>query len=74
VIDIQQRALCTLEQYRLAGTHIVVKQRRDVGYHRPQAFGKLEIFIQHLLVIYRVGLEVMLECEVVILHDFSKAC
>ena len=48
MIDIQQRALCTLEQHRLAGTHVVIEQRRDVGYHRPQAFGQLQVLIQHL--------------------------
>ena len=74
MIDVEQRALRTLEQHRLAGAHVTVEQRRDVGHHRPQALGQLQVFIQHLLIINRVGLKIILQREVVVLHDFSKAC
>ncbi len=50
-----------------------MQQTGDVCHQRGNLLTLCECLVQHLLVVHRFGLEIVLQCVVVIFHDFTQA-
>ena len=49
-----------------------MQQARNISHHGGNLLTLCQGLIEHPLVINRVGLEIMLQCEVVVLHDLAQ--
>ncbi len=73
VVDIQQGALGALEHDLLPrGAHLV-QHAGDIGHHGTDALGHFQAFVQYLLEVHGLGLEIVLEREVVVVEDLAEA-
>ena len=75
MVDIQQGTLCTFKHDAVAAFARLVQQFRNIIDHRQQPFTHRQRAIEYLLVIDRVGLEIIHQHEVMVLHHlFQPGC
>jgi hypothetical protein len=72
MIDVQQHALRTLEKHRTLRVHPLVQQRRDVRHQPAEHLPQRPAFVQHLRVIHWRGAKIVLQREIMIIHDFLQ--
>ena len=71
-IDVEQCALSALEQNVGASFAQPVQDGDNVRNHRPQLLGSGRALVESGLIIDRIGLEIVGEHEVVVIHDFRQ--
>ncbi len=72
MIDIEQCALCALEQHAGPAAAILVEQFRDIAHQGLQHLPQGKRIIEHLLETQWLLLKVVLQHEVVIVDDLAK--
>src|SRR3954469_5447643 len=72
MVNIEQSSLRTLEQQVLAIAVRMVKRPRHISDHRRKLSSQRQCLVMGLVEVYRLGLEIMLQHEIVEMQNFTK--
>ena len=72
MVDVEQRALRAFEHHALALASVLIQQFGDIRHQRTQTFGKRLELGKGLSDIHGVAFKIVLEREVMVLHDFLE--
>ncbi len=73
MINIEQSTLSPFEHNIPAFTAIGMQKTGNIGNHRPDSLCHLQSLFQYLLKVDNIGLEVILQDEIVVIEDLAKA-